>query len=159
MPRLKTLNPNIAAFLDMIAVSEIGAGLLAVSDDGYDVIVGSTPSNPILFDSYTSHPRLYQKAQNSDAAGRYQFMGRYWPHYQKTLGLRDFGPESQDKWAVCLIGECRAIALIEAGDFDRAVQACKSRWASFPGAGYGQHEHAADTLRMAYKAAGGTLIG
>lgn len=157
MPASQTLAPNLAAFLDMIAHSEIGAGLLAVSDDGYDVIVGSTPSKPILFDDYTVHPRRFQKAQNSDAAGRYQFMGRYWLHYQKQLALPDFGPESQDLWAIQLIRECKAMDMIAAGHFSEAVHACRSRWASFPASGYGQHENSLDALQAAYTQAGGTL--
>jgi hypothetical protein len=40
MPRTKNLEPNLAAFLDMIAVSEIGPKLLSKSDDGYNVVVG-----------------------------------------------------------------------------------------------------------------------
>lgn len=160
---MSTLTPaqaggaNVCAFLDMIAVSEIGTGLLAVSDDGYNVIVGSTPQHPILFDDYAVHPRRFQKAQNSDAAGRYQFMGRYWEHYRKQLALLDFGPESQDRWAICLIGECKAMDLIRRGNFEAAVHACRSRWASFPGAGYDQHENKLETLQAAYTAAGGAL--
>ena len=160
---MSTLTPeqaggaNMCAFLDMIAVSEIGAALLAVSDDGYNVIVGSTPSKPILFDDYSKHPRRYQKAQNSDAAGRYQFMGRYWEHYRKQLALQDFGPESQDRWAICLIGECRAVQIIKDGRFADAVHACRSRWASFPGAGYDQHENQLSALQDAYTEAGGVL--
>ena len=148
---------NMLAFLDMIAVSEIGKRLLVVSDDGYNVIVGSTPQAPILFTDYAKHPRQYQKAQNSDAAGRYQFMGRYWEHYQKQLGLPDFGKRSQDLWAIQLIRECRAVSLIEHGLFADAVHACRSRWASFPAAGYGQHENSLDALRDAYVDAGGTV--
>ncbi len=159
MPALKTISPNMGAFLDMIAYSEIGPELLAASDDGYNVIVGSTPAKPILFTDYSKHPRLYQKAQNSDAAGRYQFMGRYWEPYKQQLALKDFGKESQDHWAMQLIRECKAVQPIEDGDFDRAVQACRSRWASLPGAGYGQPEHSINSLRIAYKAAGGTVIG
>ena len=148
---------NLKAFLDMIAYSEIGTELLKVSDNGYDVIVGSTPQKPILFTNYSEHPRKYQAAQNSDAAGRYQFMGRYWIPYKRQLSLPDFGPESQDIWAVQLIRECRAIDLIESGKFDAAVTACKSRWASLPGAGYGQHENKLEPLRQAYINAGGVL--
>lgn len=151
------MDTNIKAFLDMIAHSEIGAELLAVSDNGYNVIVGSTPQKPILFDDYYVHPRRYMPAMNSDAAGRYQFMGRYWDHYKKQLALPDFGHDSQDKWALCLIGECRAVKLIESGNFDEAVYACRSRWASFPGAGYGQHENRMDGLRLAYTKAGGVV--
>ena len=148
---------NMLAFLDMLAVSEIGRRLLVVSDDGYNVIVGSTPQKPILMDNYTEHPRRYQKAQNSDAAGRYQFLGRYWDHYRKQLGLPDFGKRSQDLWAIQLIRECRAESLIQGGLFADAVHACRSRWASLPGAGYGQHENSLDALKTAYVEAGGLV--
>lgn len=148
---------NLAAFLDMIAVSEIGTKLLALSDDGYNVCVGSTPAHPILFSDYSHHPRIRNAATNSDAAGRYQFMGRYWAPYKAQLHLPDFGPEAQDRWAVQLIRECRAVDLIKAGDFAAAVHACRSRWASLPGAGYGQHENDLASLQAAYTAAGGVL--
>lgn len=148
---------NMVAFLDMIAVSEIGRELLQLSDDGYDVIVGSTPAKPILFEDYSRHPRRFQKAMNSDAAGRYQFMGRYWDHYRKQLALPDFGPKSQDLWAIQLIGECRAVSLVNGGLFADAVHACRSRWASFPAAGYGQHENSLASLQEAYERAGGAV--
>lgn len=157
MPRSTNLSPNMASFLDAIAWSEIGPALLDLSDDGYNVVVGSTPQRPILFDDYSRHPRIRRYEVNSDAAGRYQFMGRYWEHYKRQLDLPDFGPESQDKWAIQLIRECKAIDMVESGMFDNAINACRSRWASFPGAGYGQHEHELDSLRMAYTQAGGTL--
>ena len=46
-------SPNLKAFLDMIAFSEIGPTLLAASDNGYDVLVGGT-----LFHGYADHPRV-----------------------------------------------------------------------------------------------------
>ncbi len=150
-------NRNIAAFLDMLAYSEIGPALLTGSDNGYNVIVGSTPANPILFTNYSQHPRQYQKAQNSDAAGRYQFMGRYWDHYKVQLALPDFGHDSQDKWAIQLIRECHAVQLIQEGRFPLAVEACRSRWASLPGAGYNQHENSLAALTDAYTQAGGSV--
>lgn len=155
------MSPNLLAFLDSIAYSEIGAEMLALSDNGYNVIVGSTPKNLLLFHDYTKHPQQRQavtlKGQiiYSDAAGRYQFMGRYWSHYKLQLSLPDFGPQSQDRWAVQLIKECRALDDIETGHFARAVAKCSSRWASFPGAGYGQPEHRLGTLEAAYERAGG----
>lgn len=157
MTRTATLSPNLAAFLDMIAVSEIGRELLEVSDDGYNVCVGSTPAHPILFHDYSHHPHIRNAATNSDAAGRYQFMGRYWEPYRRQLALPDFGPESQDTWAIQLIRECRAIEMIAQGNFAGAVGACRSRWASLPGAGYGQHENSLAALQEAYTQAGGTL--
>jgi muramidase (phage lysozyme) len=151
------MSPNLKAFLDMIAVSEIGPALLTRSDNGYNVCVGSTPAHPILFSNYVSHPRRHDAATNSDAAGRYQFMGRYWDHYRVQLALPDFGPASQDKWCIQLIRECHALDAIDAGRFDEAVQLCRSRWASLPGAGYGQHENRLADLREAYLKAGGKL--
>lgn len=162
-------NPNLKAFLDMIAFSEIGPALLAVSDNGYNVIVGSTAAKPILFTDYSKHPRdkewidfnhngKIDPGEFSDAAGRYQFMGRYWEFYREKLDLPDFGPESQDRWAVQLISECHAMPMILGGHLEGAVHACRSRWASLPGAGYGQHENALGALRTAYLNAGGVVM-
>lgn len=151
------MTPNMKAFLDALAWSEIGPRLLALSDNGYNICVGSTPEHPILFKSYATHPRLRCEKLNSDAAGRYQLMGRYYNPYMAQLGLRDFGHDSQDRIAIQLIRECHAIDDIEAGRFDAAATKCRSRWASLPGAGYGQHENDMAALRQAYVNAGGAL--
>jgi muramidase (phage lysozyme) len=148
---------NTGAFLDMLAWSEIGPGLLAKSDNGYNVCVGSTADAPILFDSYATHPRRRCEELDSDAAGRYQEMGRFWLAYKNLLRLPDFGPASQDRWAIQLIRECHALDDIEAGRIESAIVKCKSRWASLPGAGYGQHEQLMTSLIDAYRAAGGKL--
>lgn len=151
------MTPNLKAFLDAVAWSEIGPVMLRLSDNGYNVCVGSMPGHMITFSDYSQHPRIRSDAANSDAAGRYQFMGRYWPTYQKQLGLLDFGRESQDRWAIQLIRECRALDDVEAGRFDVAIAKCRSRWASLPGAGYGQRENKLADLRAAYVSAGGVL--
>jgi len=152
------ISANLKAFLDMIASSEIGPDLLAVSDNGYNVLVGSTPSKPLLFTSYADHPRVYNKAMKSTAAGRYQLLKRYYDAYKKQLNLPDFSPASQDAIAIQQIRERNAIPDIEAGMFDQAVLRCKNIWASFPGAGYGQHENNIERLREAYLQAGGTIV-
>ena len=155
----ETGGSNVVAFLDMIAWSELGTGLLTpTTDDGYKVCVGSTPAKPILFTDYSKHPRLRSVAQNSDAAGRYQFMGRYWDAYRRQLGLADFGPLSQDRWAIQLFRECKALDLIKAGKLPDAVTACASRWASLPGAGYNQPEHSLSNLQLAFNRAGGRRV-
>lgn len=162
------MNRNRKAFLDMIAWSEIGPRLLAVSDNGYDVIVGSTPERPILFEGYADHPRRKIAEENdswdrdgkvdySTAAGRYQILARYYDHYRQQLGLPDFSPASQDAIALQLVRECRALADVDAGRIETAIRKCASRWASFPGAGYGQHENKIAKLLDAYIAAGGTF--
>lgn len=146
---------NIVAFLDMLAWSEIGPKLLAKSDDGYNVLVGGA-----LFDSYADHPRKLVEVRNglsSTAAGRYQILSRYWDYYKEMLNLPDFGPLSQDRYAIQQLKEQKATGLIEAGLFDYAVAECANIWASLPGAGYGQHEQKLEDLRDVYLKAGGSL--
>jgi muramidase (phage lysozyme) len=156
---MKTMSPNLKPFLDTIAYSEIGEGLLQVSDNGYDVIVGSTADRPILFNSYADHPRRLMTVNGlqSTAAGRYQILKRYFDFYKAMLKLKDFSPASQDAIAMQMFKECKALLDIEAGQFEHAVVKCNSRWASLPGAGYYQHENNMADLRKAYLKAGGTL--
>ena len=148
------MTPNQKAFLDMIAHSEIGAKLLAKSDNGYNVVVGGT-----LFDGYADHPRqmiwLPRLNINSSAAGRYQLLSRYFDAYRVTLKLPDFSPASQDAIALQQIKERKALPLIESGDFAAAVDRVSNIWASLPGAGYGQHENKMADLERAYIDAGG----
>jgi len=154
------MTDNEQAFLDMIAWSEIGSELLALSDNGYDVIVGSTPSHPHLFKSYEDHPRILVKINEhlqSTAAGRYQILSRYFTSYKRTLNLPDFSPDSQDKIALQLMRECRAIDLINNGNIVAAIIRCSSRWASLPGNTYQQHSHDVEDLVKAYTDAGGKL--
>ena len=158
MARKPHISRNLNAFLDMIAWSELGDKLIKKSDDGYNVIVGSTPAKPDLFTDYSKHPGKYVKLSatlTSSAAGRYQILEKYAKHYIASLGLKDFGPVSQDTIAIQLIKECKALGLIEAGKIEEAIKACSSRWASFTGAGYGQHEHSVEDLVAHYIAYGG----
>ena len=97
------------------------------------------------------------KGLKSSAAGRYQILVRYYDWYKVQLKLPDFGKASQDKIAYQMISECNALHLLDAGDFVGAVKACSSRWASLPGANYGQHENKLADLQLAYVAAGGAL--
>ena len=150
------MSPNLSAFLDTIAYSEIGTVLLAASDRGYDVLVGGT-----LFQGYEDHPRklvwLPRLNINSTAAGRYQVLERYFDAYSRMLKLEDFTPPSQDAIAVQQIKESNALGLIESGDFAAALGRCSHIWASLPGANYGQHENKLASLEQAYIAAGGPV--
>lgn len=155
MPRSNKLDKNLAAFLDMIAVSEGTAGK---GDDGYNVIVGGS-----LFNDYSDHPRklidLPRLGVKSTAAGRYQLLARYFDAYKRNFprNIIDFSPLAQD-WIACQqIREFGAIPLIVAGDFGKAVAKVAKLWASLPGAGYGQHEQKLERLRLAYTNAGGII--
>jgi muramidase (phage lysozyme) len=155
---------NRKAFLDMLAFSE---GTCAdkhplTKHDGYDVIVTGS-DGPEIFEDFSEHPFVGRKPKHisgklySTASGRYQFMRVHWEHYRDALSLHDFGPDSQDKWAIQLIRERSALPLIDAGDFDAAVYKVRNIWASLPGAGYNQPEHDIEKLRKAYIRAGGQL--
>ena len=157
------MTPQLKAFLDTIAWAEIGPSILAQSDDGYNVLAGSLPDMVITFSSYHRHPGILVDMDGrpggleSTAAGRYQIMGRNWKPYCRLLGLKDFSPATQDAIAIQLIRECRALEDIEAGRFEHAVIKCRSRWASFPGAGYGQPEKKFEDLRRVFMRACGVL--
>jgi muramidase (phage lysozyme) len=148
---------NRCAFLDMIASSEIGPALLSATDDGYNVLVGSTPANPLTFPSYAAPPDVFNAALNSTAAGRYQLLNRYAVIYIAQLDLPDFGPVSQDLIALQQIRERSALPLIDAGDFEAAVAACSNIWASLPGNSYQQHTNPLSALQAYYVASGGTI--
>jgi muramidase (phage lysozyme) len=157
------VTPNLRAFLDMLAVSEGTATSPATKDRGYDVIVTGIDGKPEIFTSYATHPfaggrrpkQINSKGLSSTASGRYQFLVRDWGFYRLKLNLPDFGPEAQDRWAVQLIKERRALDDIETGHFIVAVGKVSNLWASLPGAGYGQPEHRMAYLENAYERAGG----
>ena len=154
---------NLKAFLSMLAVSEIGPALMTKTEDGYKALFGATPANPIIFDSYYDHPRkmitrvIRGNSVTSSAAGRYQILARIYDYYKRTLRLPDFSPASQDAIAIQLIRECKALELIEVGAIEAAISACRSRWASLPGAGYNQNEQKMAFLVDAYRSFGGVV--
>jgi muramidase (phage lysozyme) len=159
------ITKNQQAFLNMLAVSEGTSTSPATKNRGYDVIVTGIDKKPEIFTDYSNHPfatgrkpkTINKNGLTSTAAGRYQFLVRDWSHYRSQLGLPDFGPASQDKWALQLIRERGALLLIESGYFADAVAKCRNLWASLPGAGYAQHENKLADLQAAYITAGGTV--
>jgi muramidase (phage lysozyme) len=159
------VSKNLSAFLYMLAWSEGTSTSPATKNNGYDVIVTGIDKKPEIFTDYTDHPFckgrpskvINSKGLTSNASGRYQFMLKDWAHYRALLKLPNFGPESQDAWAIQLIKERRALPDIEAGKIASAISKCRNIWASLPGAGYGQPEHKLDLLLAQYKKAGGVL--
>ncbi|WP_213239617.1 glycoside hydrolase family 24 protein [Citrobacter braakii] len=159
------ISKNLQALLDTLAWSEGTSTSPATKCNGYDVIVTGVDGNPEIFTDFSDHPfnkgrpskQINSRGLTSNASGRYQFMLKDWAYYKAQLGLPDFSPESQDKWAIQLIKERKALPDIEAGNIASAVSKCRNIWASLPGAGYGQREHSMDDLITRYKAAGGTV--
>ena len=159
------ISTNLQAYLDMLAVSEGTSTSPITLCDGYDVIVTGADGQREIFSDFSDHPfaggrkskTINRRGLTSNASGRYQFMLRDWPHYRDLLKLHDFGPTSQDLWAIQLIRERRALPDIDAGNFAIAVSKCRNIWASLPGAGYGQPEHPIERLQVAFLRAGGVL--
>lgn len=152
--RVEGRHPNMTAFLDMIAHAE---GTDRIGDQrGYNVIVGGA-----TFDDYSDHPNvsvwLPRYGIHSTAAGRYQILHRFWVHYKAQLALPDFGPDSQDRYAIQQIRERRAYDDIINGRIREAINKCRNIWASLPGAGYGQREVPADDLVAYYRQCGGMV--
>lgn len=147
-------SPNVPAFLDLIGISEGTSTSRLTKNDGYDVIVTGV-DGPEVFTSYADHPFAGGRAPKiirttpmllSTASGRYQILLRYFEAYKKTLGLRDFSPLSQDRVAIQMLRERKAIDAIVAGDIMSAISAASNIWASFPGNPYGQNPHTMDVL-------------
>ena len=160
MPRLTNLPANVGAFLDMVAYSELGR-LIGISDDGYNVIVGSTVEKPILFGSYADHPRrliwVPRLRLYSSAAGRYQLIEKTWDWCRRELEMHDFGPENQDRAAIFLIRYRGAYDLVLAGKIEQAIYRCNLEWASLPGDRYGQGANPIEGLLSVYRSHGGTI--
>ena len=175
---------NIVAFLDAIAGPGVEDTAMnpATLDDGYDILVSGKPislndgkGSPIppglvtsigiknrFNNAYVNHPNVLVQVNaslKSSAAGRYQIMTRWWPAYQKQLNLPDFGPISQDLYAIQQIREQKAISLLLAGRFFDAVNACSGIWASLPGTNQiqGQNKASPQLLVAHYTAAGGVV--
>ncbi len=160
MPRINAAQAggqNVCALLDAIAFCEgTDNNRQATNDHGYDVIVGGG-----LFTDYSHHPNKLvhlNASLSSTAAGRYQILSRYWPHYQKQLGLPDFGPLSQDLYAIQQLKEQGAFKLIQEGHFERAVLKINNIWASLPESPYGQHTYSMDEMLAIYVMHDGTYI-
>lgn len=158
------ISKNLRAFLDTIAWAEGTSTSSATRCNGYDIVVTGVDGHPEAFTDFRAHPfaagrpskPINSKGLTSNACGRYQFMLRDWVHYRDQLHLPDFGPESQDRWAIQLIRERKALPLIEAGRFAEAIAAVRNLWASLPGAGYeGQPMRDLRQLTAIYRAAGG----
>lgn len=147
------MSANLRAFLFLIRWCE------GTSDDlGYRRLVGGS-----MFNSFEDHPRTVQTIRfgereiHSSAAGAYQFLEKTWDRCASVCDLQDFSPEAQDKAAVWLIEQRRALPAVEAGDLDTAISLCAYEWASLPGSPYGQPTKTLDQCRRIFEQAGGTL--
>jgi len=135
----------LVRMLDTIAYSEGTSTSPHTKNDGYNIIVSGVDGHH-EFTDYSDHPLVgkpgivirREPLLVSSAAGRYQLLAKYWPHYKEVLHLPDFSPLSQDRVALQQIKECRATQNILEGNIEVAIAKLRNIWASFPGNGYGQ---------------------
>ena len=159
---------EVQAFLYTIAVSE--GTLDAAGNIEYGRIVkGTVISSPffpslvgkkdVVIKDFTRHPQILVKVNNaglkSTAAGFLQAIYKTWQGAAQILGLTDFSPLSQRLAAVELIRQRGAMSYILKADLPGAFanSDLKLEWASFPGAGYGQHENTLSKLQNAFNSA------
>lgn len=128
-----TQNPNVRVMLDVIAKAE---GV----KHGYSTGFGNTQLASLI-----DHPRESKtftqtdgKKNTTTAAGRYQFTKTTWDDVAGKLGLKDFGPSSQDIAAVELLRRAGALDNVLKGDFTSAVKKSGQTWASLPSSPYAQ---------------------
>lgn len=123
-----TMDPTKRGFLDTLAGPESGGQ--------YDVKNGGAH-----FKGFAQFPEGVAPGGTSTAAGRYQFTSPTWHSVAKTLGLKDFSPQSQDKGAWYLAAT--AYRARTGRDLERDLQAgnrqpqiadaLKGIWPSLPG--------------------------
>lgn len=121
-------------------------------EDGYNYLFGSTPKNSIRFSGNSTHPRIHRPfgKTTSTAAGAYQIMHRTFEDLVKIVGLTDFSPQTQDIFAVQLLGRRGAISLILNNEIEKAFLACNKEWASLPLSPYNQNPKDMDTTMKYY---------
>lgn len=147
---------NLSAFLMCIRACEGTDG-----PDGYRMLFGGR-----LFDGFADHPNVRQAFRQTDgtwgfttAAGAYQLIFATWKRVQAKLALPDFSPSAQDRAAVYLIAERKALDSVNAGNLELALGKCWPTWASLPGSTYAQPSRSLQFAIDAYLAAGGILAG
>ncbi|NHN77131.1 glycoside hydrolase family 104 protein [Azotobacter chroococcum] len=134
---------RIRAFLRMIRVGEGTVG-----NSGYEKLFGGSSFIKDHGKTFDDHPQIKVKKSgyNSSAAGAYQVMGYTWAdnkmlNVRRRLEIKDFTPESQDKFCVALLKykvRGKTLDAIMNGNSQEAIENSSWEWASLPPGRYGQ---------------------
>ncbi|EMB4322234.1 glycoside hydrolase family 104 protein [Pluralibacter gergoviae] len=142
-------NPNVRAYLDMIAKSE---GTYDKPGGGYNTMFGGGG-----FINKSDHPRVRHPFVQTDgklnyttAAGRYQHLSSTWDETAMALGLSDFSDRNQDIAALYLIQQKGQLQNVLNGNADAATGALGSVWASLPSSTYAQPKHSWNAIQGMY---------
>lgn len=141
-------NPNVRAFLDSVAVAELGDE--AAAKGGYGYRYGDV-SGKETFDPNTlkQHPEQFVSkwGLKSNATGRYQVVqhrdAKVWDEEKGRLGLKDFKPQSQELLAVSRMMYRGILDEVKKGNVAGVLRRsghmdASSEWASIQGNPYGQ---------------------
>lgn len=129
------LTPNRLAFLDVLALKEVGGYFPNGFSEQWYYVYYTGGINPGFF-SKEEASQGFPKSVGNRASGRYQFLASSWRDINTRLkgNFKDFLPESQDKAAILYLRDTRgALGKIDAGDIQGAIVAARGRWVSLPG--------------------------
>lgn len=162
------MNPNLAAFLAMIAQAE---GTDRAPDPyrvcyGYHHTIVDLDYHPAEHRPPDDLPEwpgelitsgIYA-GQHSTAAGRFQITRTTWLSCKQALDLPDFRADSQLRAATLRIRARGALDDVNVGQIEKAILKCDNEWASLPGGKSGQPQRVLATLISLYTGAGGSLV-
>ncbi|GAA3773560.1 hypothetical protein GCM10022423_30180 [Flavobacterium ginsengiterrae] len=155
---------RIKAFLRMIRVGEG-----TIKNDGYEKLFGGSSFIDDYKKTWEDHPGIVIQAKGKDskgkekiyyssASGAYQIKKDIWNDWGKKFrefyDIKDFSPESQDKFALIILKHKRGkdvIRLIREDKIEDAVKLCQGEWASLPDSPHGQPTVTWDTVMTEYK--------
>lgn len=154
---------NVRAWLVVIRAGESHP----TNQEAYQALYGWKPGNGNIFVGFDDHPRIAKKSPWgwTSAAGAYQAMCAVpghvktdtWGDFIRACGPSDFGPRSQDVFAVWCTRRRGALQDVIAGRFEVAVKKCAKEWASLPGSPYGQPTKTMADALDTYVKHGGTF--
>ena len=126
--------PQIKAFLDMVAVREVGGYFdYAMSSQWYYTAI----NNVRFTEAEAMRPNPpFARFPWTKAAGRYQIIPKTWDYIkERNPGqFTNFLPESQDRAAYFLMSYRGMVPYINAGDIQTAIRKGRNEWTSLPGA-------------------------
>ena len=137
-------NSNVIAFLNAIAIAELGEA--AAAKGGYGYLFGDTDKETFsIADLAKGHPGKVRSANglSSSATGRFQVLDFVYKEEAAKLGLKDFKPVSQWIIAADRLIYRKVMEYVILGKFELAVAgnggslSARSEWASLGSYGQG----------------------
>lgn len=151
------LNKNIQAAMKTVRHTEG-----TTDEGGYKYLFGSSPSNSIRFQDFSTHPNIQQNLNGykSTAAGAYQILHPTYVGLLKTYGIKDgFTPADQDLLFVAILDSVGVLNDVSKGYMfrDDVMSKLSSQWASLPFSNSGQPKHSIADVRKYYIDGGGVI--